>query len=216
MIEILLKGLSTNKSWSPVMIQSACPESASSRYLLSLKSRHAVTVWTISMRSALLLKFKARLNRVGKSTYLSNFGLGNFSFISRSVGSEVNKVCSVRTLKSTSDGMDFSTRNALIRIFVSITTLIHSRSRRISSNFSWVRPFSLACFCESDIISSNVLLSSKTRCNMSIRPSISCWLMFIRWLASLSLTDRETVLITNLDLKCNKFDLEKDRYFVFF
>jgi hypothetical protein len=62
MTGMLQNGCKTNKSESPVIIRSALPDNASSRYILSFGSRQIVTVWVILTVEALFSSFVKKLN----------------------------------------------------------------------------------------------------------------------------------------------------------
>src|SRR5579862_8105942 len=92
MIDVFLKGCSVSRSESPVMIKSALPDKASSRYMSSLGSRQRV------IRSLISTLVQSGINSsrndclISVETYRSNFGRIKTSISSANVALESSSV----------------------------------------------------------------------------------------------------------------------------
>ena len=144
-MEMFSNGFRTSKSGSPVMMQLALPERASSRHLLSFGSRHAETLCDGTIHSMifvyrLMISMRASIGL----KYRSNFFLKIVSESSSRVSLEASKVWSCSA---------FLTAEAVIPEGESAApiTALQSKTERIYSFFkssvslSSVRPCLLAC-----------------------------------------------------------------------
>ncbi len=189
MIGIFSKGLRANRSGSPVMMQSALPERASSRYLSSSGSRQIVTRWETSIFLLWLAK-RRRKKSLSYSflKYLSNFFL--FRTFENSRVDDVDRITvpfknAFLTARKETELFIIA---ALMRTFASITTVIRyffSISFKISSVMPCFRAYSLM----SSITSNNVLLSFNSLDKVSRANCFSCSVSLSNFEASSSLTD---------------------------
>ena len=88
MIGIPRNGCKTSRSLSPVIMQSAFPDKASSRYLLSFGSRHSFILWVISIKDALLINLLISINLSFLVMYLFSLDLFRVLFSSFKVSSD--------------------------------------------------------------------------------------------------------------------------------
>lgn len=180
------------------MIQSACADRASSRYILSLGSRQIVTQWEGAIHSA-LLKYREMISiRVSRGLkYLSNFGLRIVCVSSSIVASDINITCESSINRTTFEDVLFTMRDELIMTFASITTRIYS-SFSNSFNFSCVIPCFSACKALNSIRSlreADVVMRSS---NILRRASLFSLLILSNLSANSSLTLKVIVLITQI------------------
>ena len=189
MIGIFSNELSASKSLLPVIIQFALPESASSRYLLSLGSRQRVTVCdTSTILYRVVKRWMKRSLSYSFLKYLSNFFFFNVLNSSWVVGIERIKTSfknAFRTARSETDCLIIA---ALITTFASMTTVKHYSSFSKSFSLSSVRPCFLAYSLMSSITSNNVRLSSKSRASVSMANCFSTSVSRSNFEANSSLT----------------------------
>ena len=158
---------STSKSGSPVMMQSASPAIASSRYLSSLGSRQIFNRLAIFTRVDSDSSSSKKNCLKSTEEYLSNLGRIKTSISSARTWSEINKVDDVDFAFSKAwPGTEISFRKALINTLQSNTSLIYF-SLSNSSRISGVRPFFLASSLASFIISCKLFLFDTIRSNVS-------------------------------------------------
>jgi len=195
MMGMFSNGCNDKRSSSLVMIQSALPETASSRYMLSLGSRQT----SISMVTGTLEAFNSYSSRnnclTDKERYRSNFGRITTSIASARVALE--------TIQSTFANSDrfnakpeneYSFSNAQISTLLSNTICIYSPLRR-SSRISGVNPFCLACSLASWIISERFLRLDTRRSRLLAINSFSIGVILAILSAVGSLTSKVIVFI---------------------
>ncbi len=197
MMGIFSKGWSTNKSSSFVMMQSALPERASSRYISSLGSMHFETrcVTTIDFVSA---TYRAKnLLRSPVLKYLSNLFQLITSFNSAYTRSELTILPNLQALSNTLSCNEPLKIAAPINTLVSITKFNYLSFSSCSSN-SGVIP----CFWAYSLISSitclSVLLSSIKRLTISLNPFLSSALSFEKRLTNSSEASSVIVFILQI------------------
>src|SRR5690606_18737955 len=119
---IARNGWRTSKSLSPVIIQSAWTETASSRYLSSLGSRHAL-METLGTKNSLPKYISSIISQRSPSflKYESNFSRNKTSTNSARVWFEIAKIPKLMALRSAFLLTDSGIRAALIKLFVSKT-----------------------------------------------------------------------------------------------
>ena len=161
MIGIFSNGLRTSRSGSPVMMQSAFPERASSRYMSSSGSRQIVTVWNtgIILTNVCISKINSSLD--SRVKYLSNFGRRNLLLNSLKVFCEARMISVFFDLSQQIPRMLPLKMEALKRTLESkITTTYRLSSPSFSSrsffSISGVSPFRSAWSLKSSIISSRL------------------------------------------------------------
>ncbi len=88
---MLLKGCNTNRSLSPVTMQSAFADMARESHLSSLGSRHSEISSVILTGNEWVIIFSINSIRVGTDIYLSNFVLKNTRRYSAFTDSEISK-----------------------------------------------------------------------------------------------------------------------------
>ena len=194
MMGIFSKGWSTSKSGSPVMMQSALPEMASSRYLSSFGSRHIFMALEILMGVARDSTSSRNNCRNSIDAYLSNFDRINTSITSLRTAFESNREEVDLAFSKAWPGAEVSDRNALINTLQSNTSLIYF-SLSNSSRISGVRPFFLASSLASFIISSKLFLFDTIRSNVSEMDFFSAGVILATFSATGSLTSSVIVFI---------------------
>lgn len=130
-IGIPLKGLNTNKSSSPVMIQDALDATASSGNLLSLVSRHILMSMTTSIQNALAWNSFIADSLCTKGKYFSNFERTMTSANSSNVLAEYNIIPELKALLYARLFLEFSKMYAQIIAFVSMTNVLITRLQQI-------------------------------------------------------------------------------------
>ena len=195
MMGIFSNGLRTNRSSSLVMMQSALPESASSRYMSSLGSRHAFICLVIFTLGPFAL-YSSRNNCLTVSDrYLSNLGLITTSIASISVEVERSKSAFNNSDRfNACPENEYSFSNALISTLLSKTIRIYY-SFRSSSRISGVKPFFRACSLASCIISVRLLRLETRRSRLFAINSLSVGVIFDIFSAVGSLTSKVIVFI---------------------
>jgi hypothetical protein len=197
MIGIFSNGCSTNRSGSPVMMQSALPERASSRYISSMGSRQTFTRWKGTINSH-LLEYRdiiAKRTSMGRK-YLSNLVLSRVSENSRRVFSDriiwwKSSACLMACAEA-----PVLERAALMRTLQSTTTFIYSSFKSSSSSVSFM-PCCSACVAEN---ASRSLNDEESVMRSTINFSIISLLIFsilLNLSASSSLTSKVIVFITH-------------------
>ncbi len=196
MIGIFSNGWRTNRSGSPVIIQSAFPKRASSKYISSLGSRHHFTCSVISTVVERDLISSRNDCLTSFETYRSNFFRIITSINSASTGLDINKVEEIDfTLSKATPGREVSNNKALIKTLQSKTRRIYS-SLSNSSRISGVKPFFLACSLASSMISSRLLRLEMRRFNVSAMAFFSLGDILAIFSATGSLTSKVIVFIT--------------------
>jgi hypothetical protein len=138
-MEIFLKGCKTSRSWSPVMMQDAPAVRASSRNLLSLGSRQALTIiFGKKTRELLSTRLIASKRSALFKKYLSNFLRKITSANSCKVGSEITNLPLSNARSRACALIDFRRRAALISELYQKQT--YESSFRMSSSISCVSP----------------------------------------------------------------------------
>lgn len=167
MTGIFSNGLRINRSESPVMMQSALPESASSRYISSLGSRHNFMCSEISTLTQRIFNSSKNDCLISFETYLSNLGRIKTSINSANAWWDINKVEEMDfAVNKAFPGIELLNNKALIKTLQSKTTRIYS-SLSNSSRISGVKPFFLACSLASCIISARLLRLEMRRVSVS-------------------------------------------------
>ena len=145
MMGIFSNGWRTNKSGSPVTMQSALPERASSRYMSSWGSRHIFTECSTETILTIFCTCKINSNRVSRFKYLSNFDRINTRLNSLKVFLEARISSCFFALSQHRRGVLPLRMKALTRTLQSKITFTYLRSSSISfkifSRISGVRPF---------------------------------------------------------------------------
>ncbi len=148
------------------MMQSAFPERASSRYMLSLGSRHFLTVCSIGIILTIACRCKINSNLVSRRKYLSNFEWINTLLNSLKVFMEARIPCFFPFSQHRRGVLPLRMK-ALTRTLQSKMTFSYLRSSSISlkifSRISGVRPFFSAWRLVSSMISSKLLLLEMSR-----------------------------------------------------
>lgn len=199
MIEICSNGCNTRRSLSPVMIQSACPDSANSRYLLSFGSRQTFRLWDTG--SILLEASTSNMNsrRGSSEIYLSNLGLRIILCNSARIAFQEMIWSFLLAISHALRGRLSLRMTALTSTLLSkITTtylLSSSISLRILSRISGVMPFLLASSLISSIISSRPLRSFTIRLNVLTTACFSIGVIWLILSATASLTSSVMVFI---------------------
>jgi hypothetical protein len=157
MIGIFSNGSRTNKSSSLVMMQSALPGRASSRYMSSIESRHTLTVCETATNSTVSCMSTRNSNLVSSATYLSNFSYAKTRLYSANITSEISIEPSAAAFSQHCLAIPLSKIKELMSTLQSKTKFIYlSRSSfisfKISSSISGVSPFFLACSLASFMI----------------------------------------------------------------
>lgn len=167
MIGIFSNGLSASRSGSLMMIQSALPLKASSRYLSSLGSLHAFTCRVILILSPRSL-YSSRNSFIRSiEMYRSNLGRVITSIASANTGFEISNVQEVDSAFSSAwPEKEESSNKALTNTLQSKTSRIYF-SLSSSSKISEVKPFFRACSVASCIISDKLLRFNKIRSTVS-------------------------------------------------
>jgi len=167
-------GLRTNKSGSPEIIQSALPEGASSRYMLSSRSRHAETLCVIiTLADSLLKRERNLLSSIGRK-YLLNLSRLMTSFSSAYTSSEKMTLPILRALSKAWLGVEPLCNAALSKTLVSKIKFNYFFFRG-SSNNAGVKPRLRAYSPISSITSRRDLLSSIKRLIISAKSFFSFW-----------------------------------------
>ena len=198
MMGICSNGLRTNKSRSPVTIQSAFPERASSRYMSSFESRQAWT-WLVIFIFVLRISYSSRNNCLNSlEAYRSNFGLISTSIISAKTEFERSKVTEEDLAFNTAwpEGEE-SFNKALTTTLQSKINLIYS-SLSSSSRISGVKPFFLACSLACCIISDRLFLLDTILSTVSEMDFFSAGVIRATFSATGSLTSSVIVFILQI------------------
>lgn len=172
MMGMFSKGWSANKSGSPVIIQFALADKASSRNISSFGSWHFETRCDTFINTVSATNRAKNLLRSPALKYLSNLCLLMTSFSSAYVKSEQTIVPKLRALSNTLSCKDILNRAALIRTLVSIIKFNYFSFRSCSSN-SGVMPCFWAYSLMSSITCLSVLLSSIKMRIISLNPFLS-------------------------------------------
>jgi hypothetical protein len=188
------KGSRTSKSGSPVMIQSALPDKASSKYLLSFGSRQTNTWWIgiIHLIKLVYLEMASSRMSIGLK-YLSNFGFRIRLENSSIVAADANKVWNVSAFLSAWAATPLGVSDALITMLQSITSRIYS-SLSNSFSLSSVIPCCCACSAENSSKSLSDFEEDVTRSTQILR-SISRFSLFTRLSFSARLSSNSRVMV---------------------
>ena len=202
MIGIFSNGWSASKSASLVMMQSAWPESASSRYMSSLGSRQACTRCVTD--TGLILDCISIINSslVSSFTYRSNFACGNTRLYSAKISSDtITKSFDIALSQDCLATMLLKTK-ALINTLQSKMMVIYFSFRSslisaiICSRISGVSPFFSACSEASFMISDKLLLVLPTSISIIfVIDTFSAGVIFDIRSAIVSLTSKVIVFI---------------------
>jgi len=195
MMRMFSNGLSISRSGSLVMIQSALPLRARSRYLSSSGSLQAFTclvMLTLSPRSS----YSSRNSfLISNRIYRSNFGRVITSIVSAKTGFEMRSIEEVDSaFSSARPEKEESSNKALTKMLQSKTSRIYSLLSS-SSKISGVSPFLRACSLASCIMSDKLLRLDKIRSTASEIVFFSAGVIRATLSAAGSLTSRVIVFI---------------------
>ncbi len=194
MMGMVSNGFKTSKSGSPVTMQSALAERASSRYLLSSGSRQIFTrcvTCTITAKDSYSL-INSSLNSLLK--YLSNLDLITTFSSSVKVKIDINITSAFLAFSNACPDEEASFKSALISTLQSRTIFTYF-SLSSCSNISGVSPFLRACSLASFIISSRLLFLPTSKSNVSAIDFFSATDILLNFSAVVSFTSSVIVFI---------------------